>query len=124
MAVNLNNFTLNTNFPAIAKTNSASRQCTLSAQTIGSGQTVSASVNISVGSAEICETLLFLNGEYIPYTRHYMDASDGSTVYEYITERISATQIQFTIAATNYSGASVSTPAKTASVLVSAFSVP
>lgn len=124
MAVNLNNFTLNTNFPAVAKTSSTSRQCTLAAQTIGPDQTVSASVNVSVGSGELCETLLYLDGEYIPYTRDYMDTSGGPTVYEYITERISATQIQFTIAATNYSGASVSIPAKTASVLVSAFSVP
>lgn len=124
MAVKLNNFTLNTNFPAIAKTTSASRQCTLSARTVRAGQTVSASVNVSVGSAEICETLLYLNGEYIPYTRHYTDTSGGSTIYEYVTERISATQIRFTIAATNYSGSSVSIPSKTASVLVSAFSVP
>lgn len=124
MAVNLNKFTLNTNFPAVAKTSSASRQCTLAAQTITPGQTVSSSVNVSVGSGELCETLLYLSGEYIPYTRHYIDTSAGSLTYEYALERISATQIQFTIAATNYGGSSVSIAAKTASVLVSAFSVP
>ena len=123
MAINLKNFTLNTNFPAIAKTISANRTCTLTSQTVGSGQMVSASVYVSVGSGEICETLLNVGTEYIPYTRHYVYIN-GAVVYEYVTERVSATQVQFTIACTNNGVSAITIPTTTASVLVSAFKVP
>lgn len=123
MAVKLNNFTLNTNFPSIAKMNSASRSCTLSAQTLASYQTVSASVNVSVGSGDICETLLYVDSNYIP-APYYSSGSLDGIEYEYVIERVSAAQIRFSIYATNWGLYSVSIPAKTASVLVSAFSVP
>lgn len=123
MVVKLNNFTLNTNFPAVARMNSASKSCTLSAQTLASYQTVSASVNINVGSGDICELLLYVDNIYIP-APYYSSGSLDGVEYEYVTERVSATQIRFSIYATNWGLYSVSIPAKTASVLVSAFSVP
>ena len=123
MAVKLNNFALNTNFPAVAKMNSASRQCTIQAQSISSYQTVYATVNIPVGSDEICEVLIYVDNEYVP-SMYFASGNLDGILYEYAVERVSAIQVQFTIAVTNYSNYTVSIPAKTASVLVSAFSMP
>lgn len=123
MAVKLNNFTLNTNFPAVAKMNSASRQCTIQAQSISSYQTVYSTVNIPVGSGEICEALIYVDNEYVP-SMYFASGNLDGILYEYVVERVSAVQVKFTIAVTNYGNYTVSIPSKTASVFVSAFSVP
>lgn len=122
--VDLKKFNLNTTFPAVAKTTSVSGTCTLNSQTIGAQSYVSSSITLTVGSGDICETTLYVDGEYIPYTRFFASGVPDGIEYMFAIERINATQVNFYVGARNSLGSPAICNAKTATVYISAFNVP
>lgn len=118
----LNNFTLNSNFPAVAKANSSSASLSMSAQTLGVGGNYSVTRQISVGQGDILSPIIELGGTYYPTTLYAN--TDGTWQELVIIERTSPTVATMIMYIENIGSATATHPAWTANAYLESFRIP
>ena len=128
----LNNFTVNSKFPAIAKsTNITDVSFVIPAHTIASGDTYSYTQNVTVGQGDILSCVITWLGLHIPASQWYIvEAENQGGVYMptlekgVLVERTSPTQVRLVYYAFNQSPNSISEGQTTYTISIKAFRVP
>lgn len=128
----LNNFTVNSKFPAIAKsTNITDVSFVIPAHTIASGDTYSYTQNVTVGQGDILSCVITWLGLHIPASQWYIVEAEnqgGITIPTLekgvLVERTSPTQARLVYYAYNQSQNSISEGQITYTISIKAFRVP
>lgn len=128
----LNNFTVNSKFPAIAKSaNTTDVSFVVPAHTIASGDTYSYTQNVTVGQGDILSCVITWLGVHIPASQWYIVEAEnqgGITMPTLekgvLVERTSPTQVRLVYYAFNQSQNSISEGQMTYTISIKAFRVP
>lgn len=128
----LNNFTVNSKFPAVAKsTNTTDVSFVVPAHTIASGDTYSYTQNVTVGQGDILSCVITWLGIHIPASQWYIVEAEnqgGITMPTLekgvLVERTSPTQARLVYYAFNQSQNSISEGQITYKISIKAFRVP
>lgn len=122
----LYNFTVNTEFPAIAKTGSYSENISQGSTTTAAHNSSTVTKTIDVASGDIVCAVIEVGGVKYP-TSHYIReiGAGGSGIYEEIfVSKSTPTQVEIVMGIWNQTGSSYSHGAWSANVYVNTFNVP